>query len=208
MHYNLTIWWEVCCWVLAADVVTSGSELSALLSSVDVSPNHILQNTLYGINFLSFMWIKVLFMPLIFSQSTKHWWSVPWFVHFIFNLTFVSVACLPKHLHPLPSVHLLCSANFLCQIMLTWNRIIVEPRFYLPVTYDFPSFATFFSGPFNFPIFIMYCLPWFYVSKIPNFPWFTSLEHLQRKQFWHEMASTERLLVSTCFVNILLSPSN
>jgi hypothetical protein len=33
-----------------------------------------------------------------------------------------------------------------------------------------------------------------------NFPRFTSLERLQREQFWHKMASTETLFVSVCFV--------
>jgi hypothetical protein len=75
----------------------------------------------------------------------------------------------------------------------------VEPCFYIPVIYIFPSFATFLSGPFSFPTFIMYCLPRFYVLKISNFAWFTSLDHLQREQFWHKRASTERMLVYTFF---------
>jgi hypothetical protein len=50
----------------------------------------------------------------------------------------------------------------------------------------FPSFATFFQ------VFIMYCLPWVYISKISNLQQFTSLACLQREQFWHKMVSAER----------------
>jgi hypothetical protein len=75
----------------------------------------------------------------------------------------------------------------------------IELHFYIPVIYIFPPFATF-SGPINFPMFIMYCVPQFYVSEISNFPRFMSLERLQMEQFWHIMAPTEKLVVSTYFV--------
>jgi hypothetical protein len=100
----------------------------------------------------------------------------------------------------------------------------------------FPAASDIFSGPFDFPIFIMHCLPWFYVSEISSFQQFTSLEHLQRnisdikwhplrelprftsleplqrEQFWHKMVSAERLPVSTrsvtyCYHHLLVSHS-
>jgi hypothetical protein len=49
----------------------------------------------------------------------------------------------------------------------------------------------------------MYCLPQFYVSEITNFLQFTSLERLQREQFRHKMASTER--TSTIYTFIVLT---
>jgi hypothetical protein len=44
----------------------------------------------------------------------------------------------------------------------------------------FPIICNIFSCPFNFPTFLMYCLPQIYVSEISNFPWFTSLRLLQK----------------------------
>jgi len=42
----------------------------------------------------------------------------------------------------------------------SWNNThTVEPHFYIPVIYIFPSFTTFFLGPLNFPNFIVYCKP-------------------------------------------------
>jgi hypothetical protein len=58
----------------------------------------------------------------------------------------------------------------------------------------------FFPGRFNVPMFLMHCVPQFCISKISNFLQFSSLERLQREQFWYKMASGERLLISTCFV--------
>jgi hypothetical protein len=49
-----------------------------------------------------------------------------------------------------------------------------------------------FSGPFSFHTFIMHCLPLFYVSEISNFQRGTSLECLEKEQFWHKVASAER----------------
>jgi hypothetical protein len=81
-------------------------------------------------------------------------------------------------------------------------------------TLHFPVIYNIFSGPFNFPTFIMHCVPPF-VSKISNFPRFSSLERVQRahfrqnglflerlkeERFWHKMTSAERLLISTSLV--------
>jgi hypothetical protein len=76
----------------------------------------------------------------------------------------------------------------------------LEPRFYVPVVYVFPSFATFYFTFLQFPHIHKLLFTSIYISEISNFPWLTSLECLQREQLWCKMASAERLLVSTCFV--------
>jgi hypothetical protein len=69
----------------------------------------------------------------------------------------------------------------------------VQPAFMLR-DLCFPNIYNTFSGPLNFPIFIMYCLSQSYVYKISNFPQFTSLESLQEKEFWHKQHSLRKLL--------------
>jgi hypothetical protein len=60
----------------------------------------------------------------------------------------------------------------------------------------FPLISNIFSGPFIFPILIMY----FYSFMFPKFQTFCNLclECIQKEQFWHKAASTDKLLVSTC----------
>jgi hypothetical protein len=89
----------------------------------------------------------------------------------------------------------------LTQSIWTWTawlttRNTAELRFYIPAIYIFPPLTTLFLGPFNFPIFITHCLPWFYVSEISNLPPFTALIE---GTILHKLESVERLLVSTCF---------
>jgi hypothetical protein len=90
--------------------------------------------------------------------------------------------CLMSHLH-WQHQGMLCVSQ----------ETTAEPCLYVRVNLHFPTICNIFSGPFNFPIYIMYCLPWFCIPKTLNFSCGLHLESTYK-------GNTERLLVSTCFV--------
>jgi hypothetical protein len=84
----------------------------------------------------------------------------------------------------------------------SWKRIKWWAIVQLSHNLCFPVISSIFPGLFNFTIFVMYYLPWFYVSEISDFP-DLRLENLQREQFWHKMVSAKRLFLATCFVTYI-----
>jgi hypothetical protein len=77
--------------------------------------------------------------------------------------------------------HMMVTPSSCLTLCIVYTKFNVH-CFYVPTIYVFLPFATFFSGPFYFPIFMKHCLPQFHVSEISYFLCFTSLERL-KKQF-------------------------